>query len=68
MESQYDSLINTACNSYCKAVFPQLKNTFPEMNSEISWNFTQFPKIEEGHSVLVRCHESSQFEQHKCPI
>ena len=35
------------------------------MNSEISWNLSQFPETEEGHSVLdVR--ESSQVAQHKC--
>ena len=38
-----------------EAVFPQLKNKFPKMNSEISWNLLQFPGIEEGHSVRVRC-------------
>ena len=37
------------------AVFPQLKNKFLEMNSVISWNLSQFPEIEEGHSVRVRC-------------
>ena len=34
-------------------VFPQLKNKFPGMNSEISRNLSQFPETEEGHSVLV---------------
>ena len=34
-------------------VFPQLKNKFPKMNSKISWNLSQFPGIEEGHSVRV---------------
>ena len=36
-------------------VFPQLKNKFPGMNSEISRNLSQFPETEEGHKVLVRC-------------
>ena len=33
-------------------VNPQLKTKCPEVNSEISWNLSQFPEIEEGHSVL----------------
>ena len=36
-------------------VFPQLKNKFPGMNSDISWNLTQFPDIEEGYRVRVTC-------------
>ena len=28
-------------------MFPQLKNKFPQMNSKISRNLSQFPKIEE---------------------
>ena len=36
-----------------KTVFPQLKNKFPGMNPENSWNLLQFHEIEEGHSVLV---------------
>ena len=36
-------------------MFPQLKNTFPGMNSKISWNLSQFPETGEGHSPLVRC-------------
>ena len=31
-----------------QSVFPQLKNKFPGMDSEISWNSSQFPEIEEG--------------------
>ena len=31
------------------------QNKFPGMNSEISWNLSQFPETEEGHSVLFRC-------------
>ena len=34
-------------------MFPQLKNKFPEMNSEISWKLSQFPELEEGHSARV---------------
>ena len=37
------------------AVFPQLKNKFPGMNSEISRNSSQCPETEEEDSVLVRC-------------
>ena len=45
-------------------VFPQLKNKFPGMNSEISRNLSQFPETEEGHSVLLDARKSSQFAQH----
>ena len=37
-------------------VFPQLKNKFPGMHSEISWNLTQFPEIEEGYSLHGVCY------------
>ena len=47
-----------------ETVFLQLKNEFPGMNSEISWNLSQFPEIEEGHSVHVHVREISQFAQH----
>ena len=38
-----------------RPVFPQLKNRFPGMNSEISWNLSQIPETEEHQSALVRC-------------
>ena len=31
------------------------QNRFPGMNSEISWNLSQFPETEQGQSALVRC-------------
>ena len=49
-------------------LFPQLKNEFPGMNSEISWNLSQFPEIKEGHSVRVHVHKISQFAQHTRPV
>ena len=42
----------THCNT-CGTVVPQLRNRFPGMNSEISWNLLQFPETEEGQSALV---------------
>ena len=53
-------------------VFPQLKNEFPGMNSEISRNLSKFPGTEEGHiQCLLDAPKSSQFAQHnlhKCPF
>ena len=46
-------------------VFPQLKNKFPGMHSEISRNLSRFPVIEEGHvQCLLDTRKSSQFAQH----
>ena len=43
-------------------MFPQLKNTFPGMNSEISRNLSQFPETEEGHvQCWLDARKSSQF-------
>ena len=45
------------------------QNTFPEMNSEISWNLLQFPETEEGHKAhLIYARENSQFAKHQCPF
>ena len=35
-------------------MFPQLKNKFPEIHSELSWNSLQLNEIEKDHSVCVK--------------
>ena len=44
-----------SCIIHDSSVFPQLKNNFLEWTLKISWNLSQFPETEEGHSVLGRC-------------
>ena len=47
------------------SVFPQLKNKFPETNSEISWNLSQFPELKKAAVSMLDVRKSSHFAQHK---
>ena len=50
--------------TWITTVFPQLKNKFPGMNSEISGIYLNFQKLKKATVCLLNAHKSSQFAQH----